>query len=66
MPVVNGTSYAVLPTSGTFPTALVISGRNFGALNAVPTRAFGSFEALALYRVNAVDAQLKFAFEHGL
>lgn len=32
----------------------------------VPTRSFGSFEALALYRVNAVDAQLKFAFEHGL
>lgn len=31
-----------------------------------PTRAFQSFEALALYRVNAVDAQLKFAFEHGL
>ncbi|MBO9532647.1 MAG: HD domain-containing protein [Solirubrobacteraceae bacterium] len=34
--------------------------------DAVPTRQFGSFEALALYRVNAVDAQLKFAFEHGL
>lgn len=32
----------------------------------VPTRAFGSFEALALYRVNAVDAHLKLAFEHGL
>ncbi|MEH3052852.1 MAG: HD domain-containing protein [Patulibacter minatonensis] len=32
----------------------------------VPTRQFGSLEALALYRVNAVDAQLKFAFEHGL
>lgn len=31
-----------------------------------PTRSFGSLEALALYRVNAVDAQLKFAFEHGL
>lgn len=31
-----------------------------------PTRSFQSFEALALYRVNAVDAQLKFAFEHGL
>ncbi len=31
-----------------------------------PTRQFQSFEALALYRVNAVDAQLKFAFEHGL
>ncbi|MFT4036110.1 MAG: OB-fold nucleic acid binding domain-containing protein [Patulibacter sp.] len=32
----------------------------------VPTRSFGCLEALALYRVNAVDAQLKFAFEHGL
>jgi 3'-5' exoribonuclease len=31
-----------------------------------PTRSFASLEALALYRVNAVDAQLKFAFEHGL
>jgi len=33
---------------------------------ATPTRSFASLEALALYRVNAVDAQLKFAFEHGL
>jgi 3'-5' exoribonuclease len=32
----------------------------------VPTRTFGSLEALALYRVNAVDAHLKLAFEHGL
>ncbi len=31
-----------------------------------PTRSFQSFEALALYRMNAVDAQLKYAFEHGL
>jgi 3'-5' exoribonuclease len=31
-----------------------------------PTRTFQSFEALALFRVNAVDAQLKFAFEHGI
>ncbi|MDO9354363.1 MAG: HD domain-containing protein [Solirubrobacteraceae bacterium] len=31
-----------------------------------PTRQFQSYEALALFRVNAVDAQLKFAFEHGL
>ncbi|MDQ8045388.1 MAG: HD domain-containing protein [Solirubrobacteraceae bacterium] len=31
-----------------------------------PTRSFQSHEALALFRLNAVDAQLKFAFEHGL
>ncbi len=31
-----------------------------------PTRSFQSFEAIALYRLNAVDAQLKYAFEHGL
>jgi 3'-5' exoribonuclease len=31
-----------------------------------PTRTFQSYEAIALYRLNAVDAQLKFAFEHGL
>lgn len=31
-----------------------------------PTRSFQSFEAIALHRLNAVDAQLKYAFEHGL
>lgn len=31
-----------------------------------PTRSFQSYEAVALHRVNAVDAHLKFAFEHGL
>jgi 3'-5' exoribonuclease len=31
-----------------------------------PTRSFQSHEAIALYRLNAVDAQLKYAFEHGL
>ncbi|HKN94820.1 MAG TPA: HD domain-containing protein [Thermoleophilaceae bacterium] len=33
---------------------------------AVPTRRFGSPEALALYRLNALDAGVKGALEHGL
>ncbi|MBJ7471236.1 MAG: HD domain-containing protein [Solirubrobacteraceae bacterium] len=33
---------------------------------ATPTGSFQSYEALALYRLNAVDADLKGAFEHGL
>jgi 3'-5' exoribonuclease len=32
----------------------------------VPSRRFGSPEALALYRVNALDAAVKGALEHGL
>jgi len=31
-----------------------------------PTRRFGSAEALALYRINALDASVKEALEHGL
>jgi 3'-5' exoribonuclease len=31
-----------------------------------PGRRFGSVEALALYRLNALDASLKGAIEHGL
>jgi 3'-5' exoribonuclease len=31
-----------------------------------PTKSFQSFEALSLYRVNAVDAHVKWAFENGL
>ena len=31
-----------------------------------PNRRFGSAEALALYRLNAVDAAIKGALEHGL
>lgn len=33
---------------------------------ATPTRSFQSAEAIALHRVNAVDAQVKYAFESGL
>jgi len=33
---------------------------------ASPTKRFQSFEAVALYRLNAVDAAVKFAFEQGL
>ena len=33
---------------------------------AAPGRRFGSVEALALYRLNALDAQVKDALEHGL
>jgi 3'-5' exoribonuclease len=33
---------------------------------ATPARRFGSAEALALYRINALDATLKAALEHGL
>jgi 3'-5' exoribonuclease len=32
----------------------------------VPSRRFGSAEALALYRLNALDATVKGALEHGL
>jgi 3'-5' exoribonuclease len=32
---------------------------------AAPTRRFGSAEALALYRINALDASIKGALEHG-
>ena len=32
----------------------------------VPSRRFGSPEALALYRLNALDAGVKGALEHGL
>jgi 3'-5' exoribonuclease len=32
----------------------------------VPARRFGSAEALALYRLNALDAGVKGALEHGL
>jgi 3'-5' exoribonuclease len=35
-------------------------------LDAAPGRRFGSAEALALYRVNALDAAVKGALEHGL
>jgi 3'-5' exoribonuclease len=34
--------------------------------DAAPTRRFGSPEALALYRLNALDASIKGALEHGL
>ena len=34
--------------------------------DAAPGRRFGSAEALALYRVNALDAAVKGALEHGL
>jgi 3'-5' exoribonuclease len=34
--------------------------------DAAPGRRFASFEALALYRLNALDAAVKGAFEHGL
>jgi 3'-5' exoribonuclease len=34
--------------------------------DAVPGRRFGSAEALALYRLNALDASVKGALEHGL
>jgi len=34
--------------------------------DAAPGRRFGSAEALALYRLNALDASVKGAFEHGL
>jgi 3'-5' exoribonuclease len=34
--------------------------------DAVPGRRFGSAEALALHRLNALDASVKGAFEHGL
>jgi 3'-5' exoribonuclease len=34
--------------------------------DAVPSRRFGSAEALALYRLNALDAGVKGALEHGL
>ena len=33
---------------------------------AAPGRRFGSAEALALYRLNALDATVKGALEHGL
>jgi 3'-5' exoribonuclease len=34
--------------------------------DAAPGRRFGSAEALALYRINALDAAVKGALEHGL
>ncbi|MDQ3850614.1 MAG: phosphohydrolase, partial [Actinomycetota bacterium] len=34
--------------------------------DATPGRRFGSAEALALYRLNALDATVKGALEHGL
>ena len=34
--------------------------------DALPGRRFASAEALALYRVNALDASVKGAIEHGL
>ncbi len=34
--------------------------------DAAPGRRFGSAEALALYRLNALDASVKGALEHGL
>jgi 3'-5' exoribonuclease len=34
--------------------------------DALPNRRFGSAEALALYRLNALDAGVKGALEHGL
>jgi 3'-5' exoribonuclease len=34
--------------------------------DALPGRRFGSPEALALYRLNALDASVKGALEHGL
>jgi 3'-5' exoribonuclease len=34
--------------------------------DALPGRRFGSPEALALYRLNALDAAVKGALEHGL
>ena len=34
--------------------------------DATPARRFGSVEALALYRINALDASIKGAVEHGL
>ena len=34
--------------------------------DAAPGRRFGSPEALALYRLNALDASVKGALEHGL
>jgi 3'-5' exoribonuclease len=34
--------------------------------DALPGRRFGSAEALALYRLNALDASVKGALEHGL
>jgi 3'-5' exoribonuclease len=34
--------------------------------DAAPNRRFGSPEALALYRLNALDASVKGALEHGL
>jgi 3'-5' exoribonuclease len=34
--------------------------------DAAPGRRFGSPEALALHRLNALDASVKGAFEHGL
>ena len=37
-----------------------------GARPAVGVRGFASPEALALYRLNALDAQVKGALEHGL
>jgi 3'-5' exoribonuclease len=35
-------------------------------VDALPGRRFGSPEALALYRLNALDASVKGALEHGL
>jgi 3'-5' exoribonuclease len=34
--------------------------------DSAPGRRFASAEALALYRLNALDASVKGAFEHGL
>jgi 3'-5' exoribonuclease len=34
--------------------------------DAAPGRRFGSAEALALYRINTLDATIKGALEHGL
>jgi 3'-5' exoribonuclease len=34
--------------------------------DSLPARRFGSAEALALYRLNALDASVKGALEHGL
>ena len=46
--------------------AAALRARPTTAPTALPGRRFGSAEALALYRLNALDASVKGALEHGL
>jgi 3'-5' exoribonuclease len=62
--VTERASAAGVPAGATLAVVHCLLGHH--GSEALPGRRFGSAEALALYRLNAFDAAVKGALEHGL